>query len=174
MVLQVPQFPWLSLAGRNGLVVDTGVLLIHAALALRGPASLGQVMSDVPRAQRLGLGELIDQTMRAFRAHLTPEVLAEFQALAQSRLRLGEEDKAAFLRGYSAYAITEQYVPWERIVRAKSEHDAWTFSYTDTSLVLAARDLNAPLLTTDRRLRALGARMNVQVLHVYEDYYLHL
>ena len=174
MVLRVPPFPWLRVAERIGLVVDTGVLLIHATFSLRGSASLDQVMSDVPRAQRSSLGELIDQTMRAFNIHLTPEVLAEFQALAQSRLRLREADKAEFLQRYSAYAITEQYVPWERIVRTKSENDAWTFSYTDTSLVLTARDLNAPLLTTDRRLRVLGARMSVQVLHAYEDYYLHL
>ena len=172
--MAAPLFDWMPAASRNGIVLDTGVLLIHAVWTLSGVRDLERVASGIPASQISKVGDLVDQTVRHFPTVITPQVLAEFQALYKARLRLSDYQLGESLREYSRFPLRETYVEWTDITRVKSEFDAWAFSYTDTSLLIAAKNGSSPVLTTDRALRRLGNRLEVLVIHVYEDYFLHL
>lgn len=156
------------------MVLDTGVMLLHAMKTYQDGRHLFAVSGDIPHEQTISVATEVDQLLRGFRCFTTPQVLAEFQGLAQRQARLKPPQLGDFLLEHSRFPMGELYVPFYQLVETKSKADAWPFSYTDTSVVLAAKGQEAVVLTTDRALRRLGNRLGVQVLHIYEDFYLYL
>ncbi len=168
-------FPWYRNARRNGIVLDTGVILIHALAHYQAGQYLNQVLTNIPPVAGTDLSRQLKILLGSLSSwQITPEVLAEFQALAERRGHLNSAQLGDLLLEYSRFPIKEIHIPYAQLVQTKSEANAWVFSYTDTSVVLAAKEQSTVVLTTDRALRRLGNRLGVQVLHIYEDYYLHL
>lgn len=172
--MRIPPFPWLEQASRAGVVLDSGVLLIHAFTYYQEGRHLSKVSAGIPSKDVQDVAYVISELLKSIPVCITPQVLAEFQALARIRVRLNNEDLAIFLKDYSEFPIHEIYVQYRDLTTIKTRERAWNISYTDTSVVLAGVAREAPVLTLDRALRRLARPLRVQVLHVYEDFYLHL
>lgn len=172
--MRIPPFPWLERARRAGVVLDSGILLLHAFNHYRKGRHLSKVAASIPLKDVQGVAYVISELLKSIPACITPQVLAEFQALARIRAGLNNEDLAIFLKDYSEFPIDEIYVQYRDLKTIKTRERAWNISYTDTSVVLAGAEREAPVLTLDRALRRLARPLRVQVLHVYEDFYLHL
>lgn len=172
--MHIPPFPWLERARRRGVVLDSGVLLLHAFSSYQKGRYLSKVSASIPSKDVQDVAHVISELLKSISACITPQVLAEFQALARIRARLNDNDLAVFLRYYAEFPVQEVYVQYADLTTVKTREGAWNISYTDTSVVLAGAEREAPVLTLDRALRRLGRSLNAQVLHVYEDFYLHL
>ena len=172
--MRIPPFPWLERASRAGVVLDSGVLLLHAFSHYRKGRHLSKVSAGIPSKDLQDVAYVISELLKSVRACITPQVLAEFQALARIRVRLNDEDLAIFLKDYSEFPVDEIYIQYGDLKTIKTRERAWNISYTDTSIMLAGAEREAPVLTLDRALRRLARPLHVQVLHVYEDFYLHL
>ncbi len=174
-VMRIPPFPWLKQAYRAGVVLDSGVLLLHAFGHYQNGRYLSEVSAGVPSDDISKVAKIIAELLKSVPSScITPQVLAEFQALARIRARLNDEELALFLKQYSEFPIQEIYVQYRDLTSIKTKVGAWNISYTDTSVALAGVQRGAPVLTLDRALRRLAQPLKVQILHVYEDFYLHL
>ena len=167
-------FPWVRQAQRYGVVADTGVLLLHAFSSYEQGRYLRRVAADIPSGDIDLLVSYLGDLFATVKVCTTPQVMTEFQALSQARARLGTQRLASFLCRYSEFPLTEHHIELSTIAERKTALDAWTYSYTDTSVVLAGLERKSPVLTLDRAMRGLGGRLNVPVIHAYEDFFLHL
>ncbi len=159
----------------RGLVIDTGPLLIHAFSTFRGGRFLPDVAADIPGQDLQGVADSLGRVLKsARRVVITPEVLVEFQALSQVRAGLDRDATMELLTFYSPVltAIEEWYMPKDRLLKFKGDTNSWSLCFTDSSLVLTARELSLPILTQDRELRNRSENLRVRTLHLYYDLYL--
>ncbi|MBI4311023.1 MAG: hypothetical protein HY681_04495 [Chloroflexi bacterium] len=156
------------------LVVDTGPLLIHAFLAFGEGRYIQRVSGNVPTQDAVYVGRFIDEDLfsGARRIIVTPMVISEFQALAQSLTGFDRDYRAMFLREYSQRLIHLEYVSpaFDELVRIKEERDLWRLSFTDTSLVLVAQERRATVLSMDLELIGRCTSMGILALHPYHLY----
>lgn len=159
----------------SSFVVDTGPLIIHAFGQFNEGRHLSDVAADIPPADivkvSVMLGHMFDSS--SFLA-TTPQVLAEFQNIAQTRAGLDSEGVRRLLQSYllALQSIGEEYVTKDELLEFKRSRNTWMVCLTDTSLLVASKRRNAVLLTCDRELRRRGESLGVNVQHVYHDVYL--
>lgn len=157
----------------NGLVVDTGPMLMHVFHKLRNGRYLNKVLpADIPKPDATKVCQVFERLIgSAKRVVITPSTLVELHALVQRSGKRVGIDITEFLGVYAEVIekVEERYVPKDLILRQKQ---SWKFCFADTSLMLAARDLNLPLLTTERGLRDFCASQRIQSYHLYYDVFL--
>ncbi len=155
------------------LVVDTGPLLLHAFGAFEQGRYLPRVAADIPSPDVFQVSNFLDRLFRAvLDVTVTPHVLSEFQAVAKARTRFTPDRLGVFLRFYSQQLLLTRHYSSsvEELVRGKQEFALWQLSFTDTSLVLAARSTGAAILSQDHELIGRCEALGLSALHPYYWY----
>lgn len=162
----------IELAKGKGVVIDTGPLLLHAFCRLGEDYLRKVVPSDIPIVDALNVLMMVDKVMSLARRVITTSyVISELHALARYRVRLKGDKLTRFIGAYGEVLgkIEEYYVPKDEILKHK---ELWKICFTDTSLLIAARKLKLPIVTSDKELRDFGRRIGVEVYHIYYDLFL--
>ena len=157
----------------NGYVIDNGPLLVHMVGAWRAGRYLSQVQANLPEIRRVArtLEELVTRTRRIV---ITPQVVTEFQAVAQTRMGLDRRTSTDFLIFCREFLsrLDEQFMPLSSLIGLKDVMGLWRLSFTDSSLIMASQYTGLPLLTMDEELRSRSQELGVEVYHLYYDFYL--
>jgi predicted nucleic acid-binding protein len=158
----------------NAFVVDTGVLLIHAANFFENGRLLDKATTflKIPKPDSKGLATAVDHLFSSVDEILvTPYVLSEFCSLAQSRLRLRESKLEEFLNHYNEILLKmrECQCSKEELMAFKQ---FLKLCFTDSSVALASKREGAPLFTIDSRLVGCCRSQKIDAKHLYYDYYL--
>jgi len=155
-------------------VVDTGLLLIHAASIFENGRLLAKTVSflKIPKPDIEGLARMIDRLFSSVREiWVTPYVLAEFCNLAQSRLDLRDNRLEEFLNLYNDFLLKmkEWHCGKEELIAFK---ESLKFCFTDSSVALASKREGIPLFTIDKRLAEWCKSKGIEAKHVYYEFYL--
>jgi len=155
-------------------VVDTGLLLIHAASIYENGRLLEKAVTflKIPKPDIEGLARMIDRLFSSVGEILvTPYVLAEFCNLAQSRLDLREGKLEEFLNLYNGFILKlkEWHCKKEELIAFK---ESLKFCFTDSSVALASKREGIPLFTIDGKLVGFCKSKGIEAKHVYYEFYL--
>jgi predicted nucleic acid-binding protein len=155
-------------------VVDTGLLLIHAASIFEKGRLLAKTVSflKIPKPDIEGLARMIDRLFSSEREiWVTPYVLAELCNLAQSRLDLRDDRLEGFLNLYNDFLLKmkEWNCGKEELIAYK---ESMRFCFTDSSVALASKREGIPLLTIDSTLVGWCKSQGIEAKHVYYEVYL--
>ena len=153
--------------------MDNGPLLVHTVGGWQAGRYLSQVEADLPEINRVAsaLRALVDRTRRIV---VTPQIVTEFQAVAQTRLDLNREASTGFLQFCREflYKLDERFTPLASLIQLKDAMRLWQLSFADSSLIAASQYTGLPLLTMDNELRTRSRELGVEVYHLYYDFYL--
>jgi predicted nucleic acid-binding protein len=154
-------------------VVDTGLLLIHAASIFENGRLLAKTVSflKIPEPDIEALAKMIDRLFSSVgEIWVTPYVLAEFCNLAQSRLDLRDNRLEEFLNLYNNFLLKmkEWHCRKEELIAFK---ESMKFCFTDSSLALVSKREGIPLFTIDKKLVEWCKSKGIEAKHVYYDFY---
>lgn len=155
-------------------VFDTSTLLIHAFAVFEKGRCIERIRpAEIPSTDIMGLATLLDRLILQKTIYITPQVLAEFHALAQSRGKLSKEQLLSFLKVYhdALRNIKEEHISKDELLDLKNTRH-WQFCFTDTSLISLALLRNLAIITVDRPLKGYCKSINVNAFHPYYDIYL--
>ena len=159
---------------RNGVLLDTGPLLLMAFYGYKQGRYLSKIGADIPAQDLKGVCETIQAILSlAPRSVVTSYVLAEFHSLARVRGSLDRSgiislisDNIEFFHKLDEFAVTKADVLSMKIDRCLH------LCFTDTSLMIAALETSMPVLTLDRELRQYCNTQGIPSLHLYYECYL--
>jgi len=159
---------------RNGVLLDTGPLLLMAFYGYKQGRYLSKIGADIPAQDLKGVCETI-QAILSFvpRSVVTSYVLAEFHSLARAR---GSLDRSGIISLMSDnieffYKLDEFPVAKADVLSMKIDR-CLHLCFTDTSLMIAALETSMPVLTLDRELRQYCNTQGIPSLHLYYECYL--
>jgi hypothetical protein len=154
------------------IVVDTGILFLHALGAFEGGRYAAHALpAGIDRREALAVSAWIGSVMASQDVLTTPQVFAEFKGLA--RRELNRPMHEALMRSYATTmrAIKEVHVGVEDILTFERDHESWWLCLTDTSVLLASLRTHARLLTVDWPLYEFALAQGSTARHVVEWYY---
>ncbi|MDD5126496.1 MAG: hypothetical protein PHR43_00095 [Dehalococcoidales bacterium] len=153
----------------NGLIIDTGPLLLLTFCRYNEGRYLEKVRSYIPKPDIKAVSVTIQQILSAVpKAAVTSYVLGEFHALAGRELD-SEGVIGLMSSNYEMLnKIEEITISKGDILRAKQER-TFHFCFADTSLMLAAMRTNMPVLTIDRELGRYCKANNIPSLDLYYE-----
>ena len=135
---------------------------------------LPRVGANLPEVNLVAraLDALVTRTRRIV---ITPQVVTEFQAVAQTRMELDRRTSTDFLIFCREFLsrLDEQFMPLSSLIGLKDVMGLWRLSFTDSSIIMASQQTGLPLLTMDEEPRSRSRELGVEVYHLYYDFYLH-
>ena len=158
---------------RNGVIIDTGPLLLIAFYRFREGKYISKFRADIPDQDLKGVSETIQNIFSMVpRAVVTSYVLAEFHALAKREGVDGEGIISVVSDNFELFSKLEEIaIKKDDILNVKLQR-ALNFCFTDTSLMLAALETHMPILTIDKKLRNYCRMQSIPSLDLYYECYL--
>lgn len=158
----------------NGIVVDTGPLLIHASGIFEEGRNLEKVTTPfcIEKPDAMSLLKTIDRLFTSTRRILvTPYVLSEFCNLAQRLIKLKNDRLQHFIESYSAFLSTTHDYNINKDILIEFQASK-NFCFTDSSVALTAQENDIPLITIDWALKRWCESQGIEAKHIYYEIHL--